>query len=212
MAISGSTETRVFQFPIIHSWKNIIFLDVDGVLNCQIFYTEYFEHLQRYDKIPFYKTVKKHLRKLVKKKDISRMAYYQSQMDVKRIGWLNTLCEETNSAVVLSASMRGGKSVQDLNKIFQYCGATFTIIGKTGHSQDRIRGVEILNWIKDNYMRWFGVNYYDFYRYAIIDDDSDMLLWQQHNFFKTDNYSGLTPNTCYKIKNFFTHKTFHYND
>jgi len=24
----------------------------------------------------------------------------------------------------------------------------------------------------------------------------------------TDNYSGLTPNTCYKIKRYFTHKTF----
>ena len=41
-----------------------------------------------------------------------------------------------------------------------------------------------------------------------VDDDGDMLLWQQHNFFQTDNYSGLTPNICYKIKRFFTHKTF----
>jgi len=53
-----------------------------------------------------------------------------------------------------------------------------------------------------------GVNYYDFYKYAIIDDDSDMLLNQEQNFFQTDNYSGLTPNTCYKIKRFATHKTF----
>ena len=42
--------------------------------------------------------------------------------------------------------------------------------------------------------------------YAIIDDDSDMLLWQKDNFFQTDSYSGLTPTTCYKIKNFFMQK------
>ena len=57
-------------------------------------------------------------------------------------------------------------------------------------------------------MKWFGIHYYDFYRFAIIDDDSDMLLNQQFNFFQTDNYSGLTPNICYRIKRFFIHKTF----
>lgn len=198
----------VYRFPIYNPPKNIIFLDVDGVLNCHTFYEERFEKIKRYNKIPLYKTVKKHLRKLVKKKEIGRLEFYKRQMDSKRIGWLNSLCEDTNSAVVLSASMRGGKPVQDLQRIFNHCGATFTIIGKTGHTVDRIRGVEILNWLKGNCMQWFGVNYYDFYRYAIIDDDSDMLLWQQNHFFQTDNYSGLTPNTCYKIRRFFNHETF----
>jgi len=188
--------------------KNLIFLDVDGVLNCQIFFEQRFEKLKRFDGIPLYKVVKKQLRKLVKKKEISRMEYYRSQMCSVRMGWLNDLCESTDSAVVLSASMRGGKSIEDLQKIFNSCGGTFTIIDKTGHSEDRIRGAEIHRWLQDNCMKWFGVNYYDFHRYAIIDDDSDMLLGQQHNFFHTDNYSGLTPNTCYKIKRFFTHETF----
>jgi hypothetical protein len=40
--------------------------------------------------------------------------------------------------------------------------------------------------------------------YVIIDDDSDMLLHQAEHFFLTDNYSGLTPNTCYKIKRYLT--------
>jgi hypothetical protein len=197
--LTGSTEYKP---------TNIIFLDIDGVLNCQLFYDEKFKELERFDGIPFYKTVKKHLRKLFHTKEISDLDYYRSQMCAKRIGWLNTLCEETNSAVVLSASMRSGWSVPDLQKIFNYCGATFIIIDKTGHCNCRVRGVEILNWMKDNCMKWFGVNYYDFYRYAIIDDDSDMLLWQQDHFFQVDNYNGLTPTTCYKIKRYFTHKTF----
>lgn len=196
-------DIKIFNPP-----TNIIFLDVDGVLNCDTFYDKRYKNLTRYNNIPFYKTVKKHLKKLVKKKKISRMEYYQGEMCPDRMAMLNKLCIETDSAVVLSASMRASWDVLELNKIFQGCGATFTIIDKTGHCIDRIRGVEIHNWLKDNTDKWFDVNYYDFYRYAIIDDDSDMLLWQQNHFFHTDNYSGLTHNTCYKIKRFFTHETF----
>lgn len=188
--------------------KNLIFLDVDGVLNYQIFYEENFKRLKRFDGIPLYKVVKKHLRKLIMKKEISRLEYYKSQMCPVRMEWLNDLCEETDSAVVLSASMRNSWVVAELQKIFEGCGATFTIIDKTGHSESRIRGVEIKEWLEKNCMKWFGVNYYDFHRYAILDDDSDMLLNQQHNFFHVDRYAGLTPNICYKIKRFFTHETF----
>lgn len=183
---------------------NIIFLDVDGVLNCEIFYMERFNHLHRFDGVPFYKTVKKYLKKNVKKKEISKLDFYKSQICPMRIGLLNKLCEETNSAVVISESMRGNNTVEGLQEIFKYCGGTFTIIDKTGHSEDRFRGIEILNWLKENSKKLFDIEYYDFYHYAIIDDDSDMLLWQQHNFFKTDSYSGLTHNTCYKIKRFFS--------
>ena len=196
------------RFPILNPPTNIIFLDVDGVLNHELFFVARYKKLQKGNKIPMFKVVKKYLKKLVKKKEIGRLDYYKSQMDITRMEFLNDLCEATNSAVVLSASMRGGKSILDLNRIFQYCGATFTIIDKTGHSASRIRGVEIYEWLKENSMYWFGVNYYDFHRYAILDDDSDMLLWQQHNFFHVDRYAGLTPNHCYKIKRFFTHETF----
>jgi histidinol phosphatase-like enzyme len=194
--------------PVLNKYTNIIFLDHDGVLNCQLFYTEKFSHLERFDGIPLYKVVKKYLHKIIKKKEISDLDYYKSQTCEKRIGMLNELCKETNSAIVFSASMRSGWSVEDLQRIFNNCGATFTIIDKTGYCDCRIRGVEIHKWLQDNCKKWFGVEYYDFYRYAIIDDDGDMLLEQQQNFFQTDNYNGLTPTTCYKIKRFFTHKTF----
>lgn len=208
MASSGATQTHQFKFPVYNPPKSIIFLDVDGVLNYQIFYEERYTKMTRGDNIPLYKVVKKHLKKLVKKKEISRIEYYRSQMCPVRMQWLNELCESTNSAVVLSASMRASWDVLTLNKIFHQCGATFQIIDKTGHSEDRVRGVEIHNWLKDNCMYWFGVNYYDFYRYVILDDDSDMLLWQQNHFFHVDAYAGLTPNICYRIRRFFNHETF----
>ena len=191
--------------PVLNKYDHIIFLDVDGVLNCQLFYTERYKNLTQYDGIPFYKTVKKYLRKLLKTKELDKMEYYKAEMCPMRMSLLNELCEETNSAVVLSASMRSGWTVEQLQEIFNYCGATFTIIDKTGYCDCRIRGVEILNWLRENCMKWFGVHDHEFSRYAIIDDDSDMLLWQQYNFFQVDNYSGLTPNTIYKIERFFNY-------
>jgi hypothetical protein len=193
--------------PELNKYNSLIFLDLDGVLNCQLFYTERYKHLTQYDGIPFYKTVKKHLRKLLKSKELGKLDYYKSEMCPMRMSLLNELCAETNSAVVLSASMRSCWTPEELQEIFNYCGATFTIIDKTDHTGYE-RGTEISKWLKENCDKWFDVNYYDFYRYAIIDDDSDFLIDQQFNFFQTDNYSGLTPTICYKIKNFFTHKTF----
>jgi hypothetical protein len=195
--------------------KNIIFLDVDGVFNCQLYYTKYFNHLNRFDGVPLYKVVKKYLRKLhnirgkIKDSHILDLNYYKSQIDIERIGWFNELCEETNAVVVLSASMRSGKTIEQLQEIFDYCGGTFKIISKTGFCDCRTRGCEIHKWLVENITKeTFGCNYYDFYKYVIIDDDSDMLLGQQNHFFQTDNFNGLTPTICYKIKRFFLHETF----
>jgi len=193
--------------PEVNKFTNVIFLDHDGVLNCQLFYDEKFAHLKRFDGIPLYKTVKKYLRKLLKQKQLTDLEYYKSETCEMRIGLLNWLCKETNSAIVISASMRSGWSVEDLQKIFNYCGATFTIIDKTPYTGYE-RGTEISKWLKDNCFQWFGVHYFDFHRYAIIDDDNDMLLNQQFNFFQCDKYCGLTPTIVNNIKTFFKHKTF----
>lgn len=197
------------MIPEKNKFSYLLFLDVDGVLNCQLFDIERYQNrISKLDGVPYYKTVKKYFRKLVKKKEISKMEFYKSQMCPDRMSMLNELCSELNIGVVISASMRSGKTVEELQEIFNYCGATFTIIDKTGSNSSRIRGVDVYEWIRANVEKWFDVKYYDFYKYAIIDDDSDFLIWQQSNFFQTDNYSGLTPTTIYKIKRFLTKKTF----
>jgi len=179
---------------------NIIFLDVDGVFNCQLHY----ETKQFMD----YRDAKKKLRKSVKAKLIEKLDYYKSQICSDRIKMMNQLCKDTNSKVVISSTWRSGKTIEELQEMFNYCGATFEIISKTGHDGSRVRGVEIKQWLDANCMELFGIHSFDFYRYAIIDDDNDMLIGQQDHFFQTDSYSGLTPTTCYNIKRFFTHKTF----
>ncbi|MFW5847630.1 MAG: HAD domain-containing protein [bacterium] len=166
---------------------NIIFLDIDGVLNCQLFYEK---------------------RRLENKDFILKHPYdkYKYEICPDRISWLNELCEEVNAKVVISSTWRAMDN--PIDEVLKYCGATFDIIGITPFTKERVRGVEIKLWLDNNIKpETYGCYSHDFYKYAIIDDDSDMLLNQANHFFSTDNYSGLTPNTCYKIRRFFTHKT-----
>ena len=168
--------------------RNIIFLDVDGVLNCDIFHDS-----------EQFKTFKVNF----DPQSTDRFLWLEGQICRERIKWLNQLCEETGTDVVISASMRKSYTNDELRKIFNYFGATFNIIGKTPN-MNTARGIEIGSWLRTNItIDVHGCEYYDFVRYAIIDDDSDMLLNQRNHFFQTDGYSGLTPNTCYKIKRFF---------
>lgn len=193
---------------IAPKYTNIIFLDIDGVLNCQLLYEENMKENSFISTIPIYKQAKKLLRSLVKKKMITDKEYYASQLCRRRISMLNGLCEETDSVVVVSSSWRNGHTLEELGAILGDSGATFRIIGKTPYTGYE-RGTEISLWLKDNInQEEHGCLYFDFYRYAIIDDDSDMLLNQAQHFFQTDNYSGLTPNTCYRIRRFFLHETF----
>ena len=183
------------------SCQPIYFLDIDGVFNCQLHY----ESSQFKD----YRDAKKTLKKQVKKGIIERLEYYKSQICVERVAMFSELCEKTNAVVVVSSTWRSGKTIEELQEVFDYCGATFKVIGKTGHSDLRERGPEIKHWLKKNITEeTHGCLYFDFYKYAIIDDDSDMMLRQSEHFFQTDNYSGLTPTTCYKIGRFIKRKTF----
>ena len=168
--------------------QRIIFLDIDGVLNCQTFFESYHNS-------------KKVLRKQVKSKEIDKEDFYKSQICVERVQWLNALCIKINAVVVISSTWRKNKTVEELQEILNNSGATFKIMGKTGIDESRIRGVEISKYL-DRYREELKLDC----EYVIIDDDSDMLLQQQHNFFQTDNYSGLTPTICHKISLFFESK------
>lgn len=176
--------------------KNIIFLDIDGVLNCQIFY----ESQQFKDSSKVLNNIENFSHKN------NMMEYYETQICRKRVKFLNDLCKETDSAIVVSSTWRHNHTLESLQNLFKYFGGTFQILDKTGHCDCENRGCEIHKWIKANTQKYFETPYYDFYNYAIIDDDSDMLLGQQNHFFQTDSYSGLTPNTCYKIKRFLLSK------
>jgi hypothetical protein len=194
--------------PKVNKFNSILFLDLDGVYNSDLFYKEKFKNIiETSNSKPFHRIVTKYLRKLYKAKEISQYEYYKQNMCPKVMDMINGLCEETNTCVVISASMRNGHTLEEIQEIFKFCGATFTIIDKTPYTGYE-RGTEVSKWLKDNCMRWFGVHYFDFHRFIIFDDDEDFLINQQYNFFKVDNYCGLTPTIVNNARKFLTHKTF----
>jgi hypothetical protein len=156
----------------------ILFLDIDGVLNSQLLY---------------------------ERRKSQPTEFPIIDLDPTNIKLLNKLIEETYAKVVISSSWRLGKSVEQLQSHLETAGFVGEIIGKTkdmryGEDSDSIlRGNEILCWMKDHPAEC-GVPYYDYTRYVIFDDDSDMLYWQKDNFIKVDPYCGLTPNNIFHAK------------
>lgn len=163
--------------------RNVIFLDIDGVLNSELHY------------------VANHADQIKADQEGSREAYTDYHFCKERIKWLNELCSETDSVVVVSSTWRGD-GLKEMKKVFERNGATFKVLDITPYCECRNRGCEISKWLEDNTNTYFDVSYFDFHRYAIIDDDGDMLLPQAPHFFQTDNYIGLTPNICYRVKRF----------
>jgi len=125
------------------------------------------------------------------------------QLDRRCVDMMNNLVACTGAKIVLSSVWRKFDSVEDL---LYNAGLRVDIIGKTPSlGKGTVRGNEIQEWIKDN-KDIVGAEYWNFFNYVILDDDSDMLLCQQENFFLVDEYCGLTPNLVYRLKSFFTQK------
>ena len=184
--------------------KRIMFLDIDGVLNCDLFY----QGKQFADSI---RQAKTKLKKAVKSKEITSNEYYDHQICRERIRMLNELCSTLDIKVVISSTWRLGRSFESLKNIFANMGATFEIIGVTPFFHRIERGAEISRWLNDNItLEEHGVHSHDFYDYVILDDCNDMLLTQAPHFFHIDKYNGLTPTVVDNVRIFFTKKQFNF--
>jgi len=162
---------------------NIIFLDIDGVLNCDVYYEG--------------------LRRLTDNGGIAP-EHPLEDLCPERIELLNVLCERVDAKVVISSTWRLS-GLEYCKNALQGRGAKFDIIDVTPKCRVRdyiVRGNEVLAWIKNN-EKLVGCWSSDFKTYAIIDDDSDFLYEQRNNLFLVDSYGGLTPNTIYRIERFF---------
>lgn len=100
---------------------------------------------------------------------------------------------ETDCKVVLSSAWRHDpKSVEQINK------RVVPIMDITGNCCTGVRGAEILQWINKN-IPWEERQEGGTFRYAILDDDSDMLLWQKDHFFQTSFETGITEEIMNKV-------------
>ena len=147
----------------------IIFLDIDGVLNSDNWY---------------YSEQKKHI------------AYPEDQFDPKLIELFNKVLTETTDKIVLTSTWRLRHDVEFMQSLFDKVGIQGQIIDFTPDLKKGndyvVRGNEILKWcmINQDIINCRPMDYTDF---VIIDDNSDMLLWQSKYFFQTDRLCGLTP-------------------
>lgn len=191
----------------------VIFLDIDGVMNSEIFYIE--RHKKRWFKFNTYKWWIKSKLKYVfngfKHKAVSLAnykldpKYYEFEYTFKRLKeetdkqkwiWLSEFCNENDYKICISSVWKNHfKETSDWNKSLIKLGFNDDIfVGITGRRRT-LRGTEIKEW----------VDKHDVEKYVILDDDSDMLPEQLHTcYFQVDGYYGLTPNHLYRINRYFS--------
>ena len=173
----------------------ILFLDIDGVLNSE----EYAKWCYTDDGKQY----------LAEGGDIF--------VDRNAVNLIKRLCDEYDVRIVissswrdisLSATIKSFEEYKDLKCLNKY------IVGITPkyHSENLIRGDEINDFY--NNIRHFNLRNYDkFYDrkyfsnknftnvlYCIVDDDTDMLRFQECHFIKIDNRTGITEKDINKVK------------
>jgi len=157
----------------------VIFLDIDGVLNHEIWFKGWKEYKELCGGIV----------------DHEKRRWF----DPRCVALVNRLTDETNAKIVLSSTWRQGVPVNDLKELLKGVGITGELIDKTpkiyppaGIGGSLPRGFEIQTWLKKTKETIES--------YVILDDDSDMLLEQSSNFIKIDTYCGITYNTVTRAK------------
>jgi len=159
-----------------------IFLDIDGVLNSQ----------------SFWRIKPQRERKL-------EVGYPLCNIDFDAVRHINTITDATDAKIVISSTWRVTHSLEELSGYLKEAGMLGEIIGMTPrlHFAGSVstivpRGCEIREWLYVNESH----DYDQTCRYAILDDDSDMLYWQRDNYFLCDGYSGITSNIAYRVNRF----------
>ena len=157
----------------------VIFLDIDGVLNSQ----RSFAALQHREK-----------RFKTSSKDNTLQYFYKITMmtlDKVAVGLINRVVSETDAKIVLSSTHRkhfnnpatGEYCMADIQIYLKALGIKGEVIGCTPITNKGFRGEEIKMWLGEHP---------EVTKYAIIDDDSDMLE-EQHDFFvHTDGADGIS--------------------
>lgn len=192
----------------------VIFLDIDGVMNSNVFYARrhkrrWLKPITYYYKLryviryvfngfkPKYTTLKfnkseKHREKLFSYDYAFKRLKHET--DPIKWKWLSNTCNTYDYKICISSVWKHTfKHPNDWNRALTELGfKPNTFVGITGDRKS-IRGHEINEWME-------GL---DIENYAILDDDSDMLPEQMSHFFHVDRYYGMSPNHLYRINRLF---------
>ena len=122
-------------------------------------------------------------------------------MDRGLITNFNTLIKQTGAKVVLSSTWRLGLDIPKAQAMFESFGVECEVVGITPQlGEGTVRGNEIHKWIEEHSKRMFNVDPTSFKQYIILDDDSDMLLWQEPHYINIGAHVGLTENQVWAAR------------
>lgn len=202
----------------------VIFLDIDGVMNSQIFYRERHKRLDTRLSRFYYKSLSKIKWILNGFKHVykSGLDYkfpdtiYDFKYQFKRLKeetcpqkweWLSEFCNENDVKICISSVWKNHFG----DRIKTKPGSWEDALVKLGFNKDTfvgitpgrktLRGSEIQDWLNAH------PNVED---YVILDDDSDMLEHQFKKFHHCDPWFGMGPNHLYRIKRQFNNKGVNY--
>jgi len=169
---------------------NIIFLDIDGVMNSDQYNRYKYKHHKR----------------------------VWGSIDPRECYRMSRFCKDYNVKLVISSSWRNGNSWESTYKEFMNEGfedlphrhhgmkeiAPY-IVGVTPYCESRHRGTEIqafFDIVNGKYPAYKKLMKEDFtiLNYCIVDDDNDMLESQKNNFVQTNPLIGITRKNYHKIK------------
>lgn len=116
---------------------------------------------------------------------------------------LQRIVEETGCKIVLSSTWRKDEyALRRLKRVLSYRNLTITSVTPSIQTLGAKRGDEINEWLKESKLDYWEQKDV---KYAILDDDSDMLYYQLPSFFQTDPEYGLTDTITYRVIYHLTH-------
>lgn len=168
----------------------ILFLDIDGVLNCHRWWRIRTKEQRAFDE-----------------KDPLGI---RGGVDPYAMSLLNNLLSDTDAQVVVSSTVRKLHSLEELRQVLKGYGFRGMIIDKTPKLDKEVktktgetlyygktRGAEIQHWLD------YSGHVYGITGYAIVDDDSDMKPLM-HKLVQTEYEDGLMPRHCVALKEMLT--------
>ena len=126
-----------------NSYRNIIFLDIDGVIN------------PVWDHGSFGHDMSELMRKLLKIDKLYstinsfELGYAYFNWDIEAIKRIKKLCVDFNAFIVISSDWRYGKSIEQLKLLFQLYGLENYVVGKTADLQ-LYRDEEVKHYLKEH--------------------------------------------------------------
>jgi hypothetical protein len=117
------------------------------------------------------------------------------QLVPEKVRLINTLCQNTDTHIIISSIWRFAHTVGELEVAFYLAGLRLkTIIGATTKKEVPTRGAEIKQWL-DEFGELLHVD-----KYAIVDDIDDMLDSQRPFFVRTEGAIGIMPRDIVKLQ------------